>query len=462
MCGELRAMEASPAAPERRTSGRLLLILTVAGLATRAAFLLAEPATSPVADERTWIDWAHNLSSEKVGFSPFRTKLVFYPPLYHYFIAFVEASLGSLAAVRWAQVLVGSLLVPAVGRVGSLAFGEPAGLAAAAITAFYPELVWFSAHFWSETLFLVLLWWAIERLLTADRAGKRGAALVAGLLWGLAILTRETILYFTPFPALWLLWRRPRGASVRAAAFVLAALAVVAPWTWRNWVVYRGFIPVSTAGGLNLFQGNAPLTRQQVYNRYRSVSGRLEQYQYARRMGLQAILERQPWWLLEKLRDEMPLFWEADSLALVHIKRGAYGKGVGPSWAAAAALVVLAPYLAVLALAVVGVAAFPVTRPRRLLLIFLLYYVAIHVATHGFARYRLPVMPVLFVLAGTAWASLRRGELPRVRGRSLALAAALASVLALSLIPSFRRNLGHPAFGFADGGDHAAEEAPPP
>jgi 4-amino-4-deoxy-L-arabinose transferase-like glycosyltransferase len=454
-------MEASPAAPERRTSGRLLLILTLAGFATRAAFLLAEPATSPVADERTWIDWARNLSSEKVGFSPFRTKLVFYPPLYHYFIAVLETALGSLAAVRWAQVLLGSLLVPAVGRVGALAFGEPAGLAAAAITAFYPDLVWFSAHFWSETFFLVLLWWAIERLLAADNRGA-AAALAAGILWGLAILTRETILYFTPLPALWLLWRRPRGAGLRAAVFALAAIAVVAPWTWRNWVVYRGFIPVSTAGGLNLFQGNAPLTRQQVYNRYRSVSGRLEQYQYARRMGLQAILERQPWWLLEKLRHEMPMFWEADSLALVHIKRGAYGSGIAPGWAAAAAIVVLVPYLAVLALAVAGAATLPVTRPRVLLLLFLLYYVAIHVATHGFARYRLPVMPVLFLLAGAAWAALRRGELPRVRGRTLALAAALASVLVLCLIPSFRRNLGHPAFGFADGGDSAAEEAPPP
>lgn len=457
-------MEPNPAAPEGRTSGRLLLILTAAGLVTRAAFLLAEPATSPVADERTWIEWARNLSSDKVGFSPFRTKLVFYPPLYHYFIAGVETALGTLAAVRWAQVLIGSLLVPAVGRVGALAFGEPAGLAAAAVTAFYPDLVWFSAHYWSETLFLVLLWWAIERLLAADREGKRriGSALTAGLLWGLAILTRETILYFTPLPGLWLLWRGPRGAGFRAAVFVLAAFAVVAPWTWRNWVVYRGFIPVSTAGGLNLFQGNAPLARQQVYNRYRSVQGRLEQYQYARRMGIQAILERQPWWLLEKLRDEMPLFWEADSLALVHIKRGAYGGGIAPSWAAAAALAVLVPYIGVLALAVTGLAAFPVTRPRLLLLLFLVYYVAIHVATHGFARYRLPVMPVLFVLAGAAWAALRRRELPRFHGRTAALAAALASVLVLCLIPSFRRNLGHPAFGFADSGDHAAEEAPPP
>lgn len=452
-------MEASPAAPVSRTPGRLLLILTAAGLAARVAFLLAEPATSPVADERTWIDWARNLSSAKVGFSPFRTKLVFYPPLYHYFIAVAETTLGSLAAVRWAQVMIGALLVPAVGRAGALVFGEAAGLGAAAIAAFYPDLVWFSAHYWSETLFLVLLWWALERLLAADAHGRTGVALAAGLLWGLAILTRDTILYFTPLAVVWLATGRER-AGRRAAVFLLASVVVVAPWTWRNWVVYRGFIPVATAGGLNLYQGNAPLTRQQVYDTYRAVQGRLEQYQFARRAGIQAILDRQPWWLFEKLRDELPMFWEADSLALVHIKRGAYGS-VEPSWAAAAALVVLAPYLAVLALAVAGVAAFPPTRPRLLLLAFLAYYVAIHVATHGFARYRLPAMPVLFVFAAAAWTGLRRRALP-LRGRRAVLAAAASAALVLCLIPSFRRNLGHPAFGFADAGDHPAEEPPGP
>ena len=440
---------------------RRLLLLAVAGLAARIAFLLLEPATSPVADERTWIDWARNLASAKVGFSPLRTKLVFYPPLYHYFIAIGETAMGSLSAVKWVQALIGALLVPAVGLVGQRAFGPRAGLFAAAITAFYPELVWFAVHFWSETLFLVLLWWALERLLAADESEGWAPVLAAGLLWGLAILTRETILYFTPIAALWLGFRRGRTGRLRAAAFLLVALGVVAPWTLRNWAVYRGFIPVSTAGGLNLFQGNAPLSRQQVYNRYRAVSGRLEQYEYARRMGLEAIVERQPAWLFEKLRDEMPLFWEADSLALVHIKRGAYG-AVEPAWAASAALVVLLPYLLVLALAVAGVAAFPVTRPRGLLALFLVYYVAIHVATHGFARYRLPAMPVLFVLAGAAWASLRDGSFPRVRGRSLALASALSLVLLACLAPSVRRNLGHPAFGFADAGDHAADEAPPP
>jgi 4-amino-4-deoxy-L-arabinose transferase-like glycosyltransferase len=123
---------------------------------------------------------------------------------------------------------------------------------------------------------------------------------------------------------------------------------------------------------------------------------------------------------------------------------------------------VVVPYLAALALFVVALAAFPVTRPRVALIVFLLGYTAIHVATHGFARYRLPVMPVVFVLAGASWTALRARALPRVSRRGAALAAALALVFAASLIPSLRRNLGHPAFGLADGGDHALEDAPPP
>src|SRR6185369_12191155 len=182
--------------------------------------------------------------------------------------------------------------------------------------------------------------------LVGDRAaagrGRLGVALGAGGLWGLAILTRETVLYFVPLAALWLATRAAAGARLRAGAFLVAALIVVAPWTYRNWLEFHAFVPVSTAGGQNLFQGNALIERDVTYQMVDAVQGRVAQYHYAMRMGLAAIRDRQPWWIFEKLRDEMPRFWEADSLVLVHIKRGAYGP-VAPALALAVALVVLAP-----------------------------------------------------------------------------------------------------------------------
>jgi 4-amino-4-deoxy-L-arabinose transferase-like glycosyltransferase len=441
--------------------GRRLALLTLAALVVRLAFVRLEPATPLVGDERTWTDWALNLCSPRVHYSPLRIHLIFYPPVYPYFLAVLYGLTGTLETARWAQAALGALLVPAVGLAGARAFSPRAGLWAAAVAALYPELVWFSVHFWSETLFMVLLWWGIERLLAADTSEGPGRAVAAGVLWGLAILTRETVLYFVPLAALWLATRPGSGSRVRAAAFLAVALLVVVPWTYRNWLAFDAFIPVSTAGGQNLFQGNALIERDTTYEMVDAIQGRVAQYHYAMRMGLEAIRDRQPWWIFEKLRDEMPLFWEADSLVLVHIKRGAYGP-VAPILAVGVALVVLAPYLLVLALSALGATRLTWSRPAVLLVGFLAYYNLLHVVTHGFARYRLPVMPVMFLIAGVGWAAWREGELARMSGRARAAAAAMAAVLALILIPSFRLNLEHPAFGFTDTGGPPGADAPAP
>jgi hypothetical protein len=290
---------------------RGLLALTLAGLAARLLWVALEPATFPVADETMWVSWGSEiLPSPEVAFSPLRLRFVFHPPLYLYFVGVPFALFGTLEAVKYAQCLAGVLLVPALGLAGRRVFGEKAGLVAAGIAAFYPELVWFASHFWVETIFTVLLWWAMERLLAADGEGSSKAALASGLLWGLAILTRETVLYFLPFAALWLAWRRAGGAR-RAAMLLAAAVLVVLPWTIRNWVVFHAFVPVSTSGALNLWQGNTRLTRQEVYEEYWAVHGRIPKYEHARQRAIEAIRDRQPLWILEKLRDEMPAFWAA-------------------------------------------------------------------------------------------------------------------------------------------------------
>jgi 4-amino-4-deoxy-L-arabinose transferase-like glycosyltransferase len=423
------------------TTDRKILLLALAGLLVRAAFLLLEPANRLVADELTWTNWAlEKLLEPNVGFSPFRTKMIFWPPGYPYFIAAIYAVFGSLTAVKWVQIVVSALLVPAVGRVGRTVFGERAGPTAAAIVAFYPDLIWYSVHFWCETLYLTFLWWAFERVIAADKRGRTRTALAAGLLWGMAALTRETGLYLTPLVALWLGWRaKTPGGPRRAVAFVVTAVLTIAPWTYRNWVMLRAFVPVATSGGLALYQGNSGLERQQVYEQYEAVhGGRIEQYRWARRMGLQAIADRQPFWFFEKLRDEMPRFWEADSVALIHVfDKRAYGS-VSPGAALLARLAIVAPYLAVLGLFVAGVVALRLDRAAVLLLGFLVLHNLLHVATHGFARYRLPIMPVVFVVAAHAFACWRAGECPPLTPKRRALMAALVLAFALVLVPSLR------------------------
>ena len=430
-----------PAVSFRRT----LWLIFRGGLVLRAAFLLLEPPTFPVGDERTYLTWGTQyLPSARVAFSPFRMHLIFHPPLYPYFIALVQSLPGGLAVVQWVQVALSALLVPAVGRVGRRAFGERTGLVAAGITAAFPELVWFAPHFWSETVMLFLLWWAIERLLEADEQGRVLPAALGGVLLGLTALTRETVLYFAPLGALWLAWRplRPR-ARLRGAVFLAAVVLTVAPWTLRNWMVFRTFIPVSTSAGLNLWQGNAGLTREEVYEEYGSVDGRIDQYRYATRKGIQAILDRQPWWVFEKFVAEMPRFW-GDSQTLIHLRRRAYGER-SPAFTWAVSAVVVLPYVAVLGLFCVGLGRAPLNRRRALIAGFLAYYVLLHVVAYGFPRYRLPILPAVFLFAAEGWLAGREGRLLPGLGRRI-LVYVLAGGFAAALIPGYAENVAHPAF----------------
>jgi len=154
----------------------------------------------------------------------------------------------------------------------------------------------------------------------------------------------------------------------------------------------------------------------------------------------------------------MPMFWEADGQPLVHIRRGAYGE-VTPLAAAFASGLVLLPYLGLLALFVLGLLLVPLTRSSGLLLAFLGYYNLIHVATHGYARYRLPVLPVLFVVAAAGVVAWRSGPRPAVPTVRKAIAAAATLILFLSLLPSLRLLADHRALGLPDPGDRVTEEA---
>lgn len=426
------------------------LAATALGLGLRLLFVALEPSARLVGDEVTWTAWGQEIASPEVAFSPGASRILFYPPVYPYFIAVLHSAFGSLLAVKLAQALLGALLVPAVGRLGARLFGDRAGSLAAVFTAAYPDLIWFSAHFWSETLFLALVFWGFERLLAASEPGGREAALMAGLLFGLAALTREPALYFVPIGALFLL-REPAGRRL-AAVFLLATLGVVAPWTLRNHLVYDAFVPVSTFGPFNLWLGNTRATRAEVYAEYAAVPGRIGKYRHTQRRAVEAIAERQPGWIFEKLRDELPRFWEADSQALAHLRRGAY-ESASPGAARLASAAVVLPYLAALALFVLGVARAPVGRGAALLLVFVAYYVLLHVASHGFARFRLPVLPILLLFAA---AGLERPEAPASLRRRAA-AVVLGVVLAACVVPSLKERIYEtPAPEDAAGADPSA------
>jgi Dolichyl-phosphate-mannose-protein mannosyltransferase len=160
-----------------------------------------------------------------------------------------SAVLGSFAAVILAAIAARLF------RSRGVAIGV--GIAA----ALDPSLVMVSSDVQSEPLFLVLLLGAGFLLLASVDRPSSTLSLVAGILTGLAILTRPSALAVAPLLAAPLVDRRwPfRVRAHLAAAGILGAVLSLAPWTIRNAVVYREFVLVSDVGGFNFYLGNSDL-----------------------------------------------------------------------------------------------------------------------------------------------------------------------------------------------------------
>ncbi len=128
---------------------------------------------------------------------------------------------------------------------------------AALVCAVHPFLLWYTARIVTETLatFLftafiaALLWYNDQR--TTARIG------LAGLLGGLAALCKQT---FLPLPflafAFIVLRQRDERRVVHALVIVCTTVAVVLPWTIRNYHVSNKVIPVHALMGYNFRVGD--------------------------------------------------------------------------------------------------------------------------------------------------------------------------------------------------------------
>jgi 4-amino-4-deoxy-L-arabinose transferase-like glycosyltransferase len=255
-----------------RLDRRWLIGWAVVGLALRLAFGLLYWVDKPLThDEREYLALARSVASGR-GFAydaSHQTGMAQQfgrAPGYPLLIAVIGPPAAEVTStptrVKTAQSFLGAGVVWLIGLIAWRSLGPRAGIIAAAGAAVYPPLVWMCAYVLSETLFSAI---ALATVLALDlamhrarthRAGAAGA-LAAGLLAGAATLVRPVMLFFLPLALLWMVRRRP----ALAIAFVAAALAVILPWTARNYRVYDRFVLVASEGGVTFWTGNHPLAR---------------------------------------------------------------------------------------------------------------------------------------------------------------------------------------------------------
>jgi len=119
-------------------------------------------------------------------------------PLYPLLIGIIYFLFGpSLFAVRLFQVILGVLSCYILFLLGRKAYNIPVALIASFLFAWNPYLVYYTGHLLQETLFIFILLITIYLLSYLNE--KTRFSLLAGGFAGLAVLTRETFVFYLPF-----------------------------------------------------------------------------------------------------------------------------------------------------------------------------------------------------------------------------------------------------------------------
>jgi 4-amino-4-deoxy-L-arabinose transferase-like glycosyltransferase len=334
------------------------------------------------------------------------------------------------------QLVLGTALVVITFLLGRALFDTRVGFLAGLLAAIDPTLVAFSHYFWSETLFSILVTGALIGVVLVRRSGSWVACAAAGLLFGAAALTREVALPIAAACAVWQIATVASGARRKAAArgalMVALAVAVVLPWTWRNYNVMHRLVPVSTIGWFASAEGNTldpagwfhGTTEPTAFRAaYRTAGDEMQRTDFARRYALERIAAEQPAWIFKKLLRNTALLLTPDSYLLLKLREGFYG----PVPLAQARIVVVATVLLfVLAfvLGVIGIASAEGADRRWLPLLLFGVVLAIHVLSNSVSRFRLPWMPLLLVYASAASLDLPR-SLRRMGWKAWAVAGAV-------------------------------------
>ncbi len=230
------------------------LIIGGIALALRLGYAAVAPPP-PVADETCYDALARSLAAGKgyvedgvptaywtVGCSGLIAAFYVVFGVHYLPVIVFQASLGAATAIlTW--------------RLAALFWDEGPARAAGLIIAVLPSQVAYAARLYPAVVFGFV---AVTAAYLILRSGRLYAAAAAGLLTGAGALGAPVALTLpVPFLALDLLLRRNwKRALARGLLVAVAASAVVAPWTYRNWRVLGAFVPVSTNGGVNLWMGN--------------------------------------------------------------------------------------------------------------------------------------------------------------------------------------------------------------
>jgi len=404
----------------RRFTIALLAILLI-GLAMRIGWAVSRDGTSldALPDQLEYLQAGDALRErgELAFVDPRFGSLVyaFRMPGYPMVVAAMD---GNARWIRIAQSLIDTLTAVAAAMLAfRISNSCICGLLAALFVVLNPFLIYFSGLILTETISASLITWGVLLLFIGSPPTRAQSSWKACVIWWLGILLLVMSIYFRPsligLPVLLAVsscalveYHSPTTRRRIPVAFLagVLTLAFLFPWALRNRAVTGEWIWTTTNSGFTWYDGYNPAATGQSDQRFTQAMPELRIMNESVRSS----------YLQSKARDwaiENPL--RSIELAGIKLARTFSPIPLSDQFGSnklhvAAAIVFSVP---IFTLAVMGLWSSRVSRGTKLMLAMPVLYIAmVHTLTVGSLRYRVPIEPIIGVLAGMGAAALIRRE----------------------------------------------------
>jgi 4-amino-4-deoxy-L-arabinose transferase-like glycosyltransferase len=380
---------------------------------------------------------AYSLATGNGFSSPFRVPTgptAWMTPVYPALLAGVYRVFGTYTfptflAASFLNILFSALVCLPLFFAGKRVCGAGVAAGAAWLWAIFPNAIQIPVEsMWDACLAALLAATILWATLALEKSRRLRDWCAYGLLWGLALMTSAAMASLLPFLLAWLAYRArlrsradassqtrngTRSWLVRPALAAVVAILCCVPWTIRNYKNFHSFVPLRSVAGLQLWLGNNPESRYVWLGTQHPIFNADERAQYAEMGEIAYMREKRGLalrFMLSHPRREAQLIWHR-FLALWAGGTPYPVKDLmrARSWWFRFVLLfnVLAAIGALLGIVVLirmrNAYAFPVA-------VFPVIFPCVYYLTLALPRYRLPIDPVVMLLAAIALANLRSGN----------------------------------------------------
>lgn len=395
---------------------RLWLILLLSFVVRIGFVLILNPDGFYLGDTRHF-DSAARLLLAGEGFGEKYSR----SPLYPVFIAAIYWLFGhSFLAVRVVEALLSVLLVRLIYLIARKAFNDNIAVLAAMLAAFFPHFIILTGLLYSTNLFTMFLASSLFFMLKSENDKTHRSLVLSSLCAGLATLTIPCMFFILPLWLLWLVLSRRRSLKfnlVKMSLFSLIIIALLTPWTIRNYHKYGRLTlvrPLTHTSFPNL--ANLDAQRERIKNGFAETTDYLKKYprgseadkisrilgnyvKHPIHAGQYMLGELKHFWALYPDRLDTPSFAyqakvSAEDTRYVSVPNGLW------KMVPIVSIFIMAP---VFLFAVIGVVtSYPWDREKILLLLTIIGMSCGYSLVYAEVRYRIPIEPyvLMFTAAG--------------------------------------------------------------